>query len=69
MLMFAGFTFDELVVEVPEAFLLELEALALSGQKARALALGRTFLEKYPSSPHAERVRRVIGASAPGTRP
>ncbi len=52
-----------------EAFLLELEALAASGQKTRAIALGRSFLERYPNSPHAERVGRVLGQAGRKSAP
>jgi TolA-binding protein len=46
-----------------EATVLRIEALAASGDKAGASRLGQGFLEKNPGSPHAARIRTLIGAS------
>jgi hypothetical protein len=42
-----------------EASVLRMEALASSGDKARASALANKFLADHPKSPHVERVRRI----------
>jgi outer membrane protein assembly factor BamD (BamD/ComL family) len=44
-----------------EASVLNIEALAKSGNMDAARALGHKFLAQNPNSPHAERVRRLIG--------
>ncbi|HEY6723838.1 MAG TPA: hypothetical protein VI197_07390, partial [Polyangiaceae bacterium] len=44
-----------------EAALLRVEALLLSGRRAEAERLARLFLERHASSPHAERLRRLLG--------
>jgi hypothetical protein len=44
-----------------EAALLRVEALLLSGRRAEAERLARPFLERHASSPHAERLRRLLG--------
>jgi hypothetical protein len=44
----------------PEAKVLHIEALALAGESARAEAEARAFLDAYPVSPQARRVRTVL---------
>lgn len=44
-----------------EAALLRVEALLLVGRRAEAERLARPFLDRHPSSPHAERLRRLLG--------
>jgi TolA-binding protein len=46
----------------PEATVLRIEALLESGDRARAKSLGEAFLKAHPKSPHAQRVRSLIGA-------
>jgi hypothetical protein len=46
---------------VPEATVLRIEGLLLSGDSARARALGEAFLRSHPKSPHVQRVRSLIG--------
>lgn len=43
-----------------EARVLEIEALARSGQSARARELGASFIASHPSSPLVSRVRRAV---------
>ncbi len=43
-----------------EARVLEIEALARSGQRARARELGASFIASHPSSPLVSRVRRAV---------
>jgi hypothetical protein len=45
-----------------EARALRVQALAEQGQRLRALDLGRAFLEQFPKSPHAKRVRAIVDA-------
>jgi hypothetical protein len=45
-----------------EATLLRVEALAKGGDLAGARALADRFLAANPKSPHAERIRRLVGA-------
>jgi hypothetical protein len=45
---------------VQEVEVMRVEALATSGDKERAQAVGRRFLSQYPGSPYAERVRSVL---------
>jgi len=45
----------------PEATVLRIEALLLSGDRSRAKSLGEAFLKAHPKSPHAQRVRSLIG--------
>jgi len=47
---------------VPEATVLRIEGLLLSGDGARARALGEAFLRSHPKSPHVQRVRSLLGA-------
>lgn len=50
----------------PEATVLAIEALIASGQKGAAAHLARTFLQRDPSGPLAERVRTLLrGATSP----
>jgi hypothetical protein len=44
-----------------EAAVLRMEALVQRGEQARAASLARTFIAKYPSSTHANRVERISG--------
>jgi hypothetical protein len=46
----------------PEAQALRIEALADSGQLARAEALARTFIAEHPRSPLSERIARLQGS-------
>lgn len=46
-----------------EVTVLRIEALAGTGQRATAAALGKKFLAAHPESPHAERIERLIGAT------
>jgi len=48
-------------VLVQEREALWIEALARSGQRSAAAELGQAFLRAHPSSPHAARVRNVLG--------
>lgn len=48
----------------PEATVLRVEALSLRGDRAAATRLGRAFLAVHPESPHASRLRSLLGASA-----
>lgn len=53
-----------------EATVLRIEALVARGDRASASRLGRAFLDAHPRSPHASRVRTLIGATdeaAPAT--
>jgi outer membrane protein assembly factor BamD (BamD/ComL family) len=45
-----------------EAQVLRVEALARSGQKQAAAALGKKFVAEHPESPHVERVQAVTGS-------
>jgi len=49
----------------PEATVLRIEALQLAGERSRAKALGESFLKAHPKSPHAQRVRSLIGPASP----
>jgi hypothetical protein len=49
----------------PEATVLRIEALNVAGDRARAKSLGEAFLKAHPKSPHAQRVRSLIGAATP----
>ncbi len=44
----------------PEALALRIEALSQDGRRAEAQALAREFLTRYPHSPVADRVARVV---------
>ncbi|HXU06098.1 MAG TPA: hypothetical protein VN903_34325, partial [Polyangia bacterium] len=44
----------------PEALALRIEALNQDGRQAEAQALAREFLARYPHSPVADRVARVV---------
>jgi TolA-binding protein len=46
----------------PEATVLRIEALQLAGDRSRAKALAESFLKAHPKSPHAQRVRSLLGA-------
>jgi len=45
----------------PEALVLRIEALARTGERDAAEDLARDYLAKNPSSPHAERIRTLLG--------
>jgi len=49
----------------PEATVLRIEALALRGDRASAVRLGKAFLDAHPRSPHASRLRSLLGLDAP----
>lgn len=51
----------------PEAALLRIEALTLSGQSELAQREGHRFLLQYPTGPLSGRVRVLLGRQAPGT--
>jgi hypothetical protein len=48
----------------PEATVLRVEALSLRGDRPAAVRLGRAFLAAHPESPHASRLRSLLGAAA-----
>jgi TolA-binding protein len=45
----------------PEATVLRIEALQQAGERSRAKVLGEAFLKAHPKSPHAQRVRSLLG--------
>jgi hypothetical protein len=45
----------------PEALVLRIDALVRSGRRAAAEALGAAYLAAHPRSPHAQRIRAMIG--------
>ncbi|MFH0900530.1 MAG: tetratricopeptide repeat protein [Pseudomonadota bacterium] len=47
-------------VLAPEAVVLRVDALEQKGDTAEAILLAKAFLEKYPGSPLAARIRRVL---------
>ena len=47
-----------------EVAVLRVEALERQGERRKASALAREFLEQHPDSPHSERVGRVLAAPA-----
>jgi hypothetical protein len=49
----------------PEATVLRIEALALRGDRAAATRLGKAFLDAHPHSPHANRLRSLLGLDPP----
>ncbi len=51
-----------------EATVLRIEALAGRGDRDAATRVGRDFLQNHPNGPYAQRVRSVIGDTAPSTR-
>jgi hypothetical protein len=53
----------------PEAMVLRIEALALHGDRAAATRLGESFLAASPRSPHASRIRTLLGIAAPAPEP
>lgn len=44
-----------------EAALMRVEALLLVGRRAEAERLAQPFLDRHPSSPHAQRLRQMLG--------
>jgi hypothetical protein len=48
---------------VQERDALEVQALAKAGQFSAAKARARAFLSRYPESPHAEKIRAIVGES------
>jgi outer membrane lipoprotein YfiO len=53
----------------PEAMVLRIEALALRGDRATATRLAEAFLAASPRSPHASRIRTLLGLTAPAPEP
>jgi hypothetical protein len=53
----------------PEATVLRIEALALRGDRATAARLAEAFLAASPRSPHASRIRTLVGIPAPEPTP
>jgi TolA-binding protein len=51
----------------PEATVLRVEALAQRGDRAAATRLGAAFLAAHPRSPHAARLRTLLGIPAPSS--
>jgi hypothetical protein len=51
-----------------EATVLRIEALAGRGDRDAATRVGRDFLQNHPNGPYAQRVRSVLGDTAPSTR-
>jgi TolA-binding protein len=49
----------------PEATVLRIEGLVAVGDRARARSIGEAFLKSHPKSPHAQRVRSLIGSGNP----
>ncbi len=49
----------------PEAAAVRVEALLALGRRDEALALARTFLERYPKSPVARRMRSLLEQGSP----
>jgi hypothetical protein len=49
----------------PEATVLRIEALLLRGDRASAARLGGAFLDAHPRSPHASRLRSLLGLGLP----
>jgi hypothetical protein len=49
----------------PESTVLRVEALARRGDRAAAARLGEAYLAAHPRSPHASRIRSLIGAPTP----
>jgi hypothetical protein len=47
----------------PEATVLRVEAMVLRGDRTGAASLGTAFLAAHPRSPHASRIRSLIGAT------
>ena len=50
----------------PEASVLRIDALMATGQRARAQAESRSFLQKFPGSPHAVRLRGQLDSPENG---
>jgi hypothetical protein len=53
----------------PEATVLRIEALALRGDRAAATRLAEAYLAASPRSPHASRIRTLLGLPAPEPAP
>jgi hypothetical protein len=45
----------------PEALVLRIEALVRAGERARAEVLATSYLASHPKSPHAKRIRTILG--------
>jgi hypothetical protein len=45
----------------PEALVLRVEAFVRAGERARAESLGLAYLSRHPRSPHAKRIRTILG--------
>jgi hypothetical protein len=52
-------------VFLTEASVLEIEALAVRGQRSLAASRAAAFVAAHPDSPQAERLRRLIPAQQP----
>jgi hypothetical protein len=50
-----------------EATVLRIEALAQRGDRAGAARLGQAFLDAHPQSPHAARIRSILGVPEPAS--
>ena len=50
----------------PEAMVLRIEAVSARGDRAATTALANDFLSRFPSSPHAARVRSLLQAAQAG---
>jgi hypothetical protein len=48
----------------PESVVLKIQALKASGNTAQAASLAQSFLAKNPNSPHAERIKNLVGSTA-----
>jgi hypothetical protein len=48
----------------PEALVVRVEALVASGRRVEAERAGERFLASHPSSPHARRIRSLLGRQA-----
>jgi hypothetical protein len=49
----------------PEVLVLRIQALVLRGDRAAAARLGNAYLDAHPRSPHANRVRSLLGVAEP----
>lgn len=51
---------------LPEAKAIRVQALLQSGQRGSAVKVGLDFLSSAPASPHAHRIRQLLGSEADG---
>lgn len=56
-------------VLAPEVELMRIDALVAAGQRERAEAAARAFIARNPKSPHAARVRTLLGAPPAAVAP